>query len=100
MSEYQSRRLLNRKIQAIKYKGGRCNGESCAIVYDGNNHYLFDFHHIDPSKKDMDWQKTRLQTWDRCVKELDKCILLCANCHRQAHFDILNGSRSGARTRN
>lgn len=49
-----------------------------------------DFHHRDPSKKDFTISSTRkggkgVGSWPELKKELDKCILVCSNCHREIH---------------
>jgi hypothetical protein len=69
------------KKQAIAYKGGKC--QDCGFQgYEG----VFDFHHLDPSQKDMDISRYRNKKLnDTIVAELDKCDLLCANCHRIRH---------------
>ncbi len=72
-------RAKNLKIKCVTYKGGKCS--AC-----GYSKYLaaLDFHHIDPSKKSF--QITGYTTvWGKIVEELDKCILLCSNCHRALH---------------
>jgi hypothetical protein len=43
------------------------------------------FHHRDSNKKDVTWTKLRLRSWDKVIKELDGCDLLCANCHAIKH---------------
>lgn len=67
------------KLKMIEYKGGKC--ERCG--YDKNISAL-DFHHIDPSTKKFTLSDTH-HSWDETKKELDKCILVCANCHRELH---------------
>jgi hypothetical protein len=57
----------------------------CGISYPNTHYSVFDFHHLDPSEKDVDWSKLRLRSWDKIVKELSKCVLLCSNCHRIRH---------------
>lgn len=77
---YDALRWIKRKQDAIEYKGGSCS--SCG--YD-KYYGALEFHHLDPQSKEFDWGKMRLRAWTTVTKELDKCILLCANCHREAH---------------
>ena len=71
-----------RKIEAINYKGGKC-------VKCGYNKYpgALDFHHLDPSKKDFAISRKKNCSFDIIKPELDKCILVCRNCHAELHFD-------------
>ena len=68
------------KVKAVEYKGGCC--QHCG--YSKSNSAL-EFHHLDPNEKDVDWGKMRKKSWSWIEKELDKCILLCSNCHREEH---------------
>ena len=45
---------------------------------------VYDFHHRDPSQKDFSISKNA-KSFEKCKQELDKCDLLCANCHRLRH---------------
>ena len=83
---YCVQRWIKRKIQAIEYKGGKC--EDCNLSYPNIPHCVFDFHHLNPSEKDFDWKKMRLISLERMKEELNKCVLLCANCHRIRHFNL------------
>lgn len=68
------------KLKAIAYKGGSC--VSCGY----NEHpAALQFHHKDPVQKDASWSKLRLRSWDKITYELDKCDLVCANCHFIIH---------------
>lgn len=79
--DYQVRRWIERKKKAIDYKGGRC--ARCGYDrYYGALH----FHHVDPKIKDVSWNKLRLRSWDKITEELDKCEILCANCHAEEHL--------------
>lgn len=82
-NKYCTNRWIQRKIQAIEYKGNSC--VDCKISYPNAPYVIFDFHHLDPEQKDTDWTKLRLRSWDKIVIELDKCDLLCSNCHRIRH---------------
>jgi hypothetical protein len=73
-----------RKIELIKYKGGKC--ENCE--YNKTNSAL-QFHHINPEEKDFTIGGKNY-SWDIMKKEVDKCILVCANCHCEIHEEIRN----------
>lgn len=77
------RRWIQRKKEAIVYKGSEC--ERCHLNIKDSHYSVFEFHHKDKSQKDYDWTKLRLHSKDTIKKELDKCMLLCANCHRIIH---------------
>ncbi len=48
-----------------------------------------DLHHVDESKKSFDMSSRGLtRSWERLKKEADKCVLLCANCHREIHAGV------------
>lgn len=68
------------KDKAVEYKGGCC----CKCGYNKHSAAL-EFHHINPEEKEFTWTKLRLKSWDKIIKELDKCVLVCANCHNIEH---------------
>ena len=73
------RRLIKKK--AVEYKGGECF--CCHQKYPQS---VYDFHHLDPSQKDFNLgNKHSTVKWETVKKELDKTILVCANCHRLIH---------------
>jgi len=80
---YMLRRWQKLKIKSIDYLGGKC--VDCKQVY---HPAIFQFHHIDPSQKESSWKRFRYRKWEKVVKELDKCILLCANCHCLRHTHV------------
>jgi len=47
-----------------------------------------DFHHIDPSEKEINVPWAVDWGWgvERIKREIAKCIVLCANCHRKNHW--------------
>ena len=73
------RRLIEAREKAIEYKGGKC--EHC-----GYNKYrgALEFHHRDSTIKEFGISSKRWG-FKSLTKELDKCDLLCANCHREKH---------------
>lgn len=50
------------------------------------NYAALEFHHLNPNEKDFVWAKLRELTWFKITEELKKCVLLCANCHREEHW--------------
>jgi len=64
------------KREAVDYKGGKC--VSCG--YSKNMRNLH-FHHLDKSKKDFTISQVHCKSLERIKSELDKCILVCSNCH-------------------
>ena len=47
------------------------------------------FHHLDPAQKDFGLSVRGLtRSWEKMRAELDKCVLLCANCHSEVHDGI------------
>ena len=72
------------KQKAVNYKGGSC--EDCSGIFAA---CIYDFHHIDPSEKDfqISGQGIRRLSWEKIQVELDKCALLCSNCHRLRHYN-------------
>ena len=85
-NNYCTDRWVTKKINSIIYKGSKCL--DCGLSYPEEPYVIFDFHHRDPSEKDVDWSKLRLKSYDNIKIELDKCDLLCSNCHRKRHHII------------
>lgn len=69
---------------AIAYLGGRCSRCGYARCSEA-----MEFHHRDSSKKDFGISsRGYTRSWKRVREELDKCLLLCANCHREIHANL------------
>jgi 5-methylcytosine-specific restriction endonuclease McrA len=79
------RRREKVRLMAVSYKGGCC--QVCG--YDRCIEAL-EFHHLDPTQKDFGIShKGYTRSWEKVKEEADKCILLCANCHREFHAGML-----------
>ena len=73
-----------RKLQAIAYMGSICFG--CGR--DGLP-ALFEFHHRNAGEKDFGLSERGIpRRWEKVVAELAKCVMLCANCHREVHAGV------------
>lgn len=84
--ENQKLRGLKRKYEYVLKRGGKC--EICG--YDKNLAVL-EFHHRDPNNKEyqVDMRKFSNTNLDKLEEELEKCDLLCSNCHREQHHPDL-----------
>ncbi len=86
--EYQKLRGLKRKLELIESRGGKCENEDCGY---GVNIAALDFHHINSTTKTfkLDIRNLSNRKMSDILLEFKKCIVLCANCHREAHHPDL-----------
>lgn len=80
--EKQKLRYISRKVELINMMGGKCS----LCGYD-NNYAALDFHHVNPSEKSFPLDARHLSNCSvtSILEESKKCILVCANCHRELH---------------
>ena len=71
------------KLQCVMYLGGYCSKCSYSKCIDA-----LSFHHVDPAHKDFTISKVPVTkgAFDKIKPELDKCVLLCNNCHAETHY--------------
>lgn len=81
---------FNNKLKAVTYLGGKC--QRCGI--ESNCLDIFDFHHRNPDEKEDSLNRLVNSDWDSIVSELDKCDLLCSNCHKITHWELRNKKES------
>jgi hypothetical protein len=67
------------KLNLVESLGGCCSKCGYNKCMDA-----LEFHHIDPKKKEFNLQSCKLSI-TRLQREAKKCILVCANCHREIH---------------
>lgn len=72
------------KKKCVEYKGGFCS--VCGYKkYFG----ALELHHTNPNEKEFTFSRSKLLAFDKTITdELDKCILLCSNCHREIHAKL------------
>lgn len=83
-NKYQGIKARAIKHQLIIYKGGKC--QRCGY---NKCEGALQFHHLDPSQKDFTIGQQNINNQfdiTSLYKEVDKCILLCANCHAEEHW--------------
>jgi 5-methylcytosine-specific restriction endonuclease McrA len=70
------------KQKAVELLGGKC----CKCGYDRCIAAL-EVHHINPEEKEFAFSVTgNTRSWSKVLAEINKCELLCANCHREHHY--------------
>jgi len=87
-AEYLKKAVAKRrktiKEMALQYLGGKC-------IYCNYNTYpgALEFHHKTASSKSFGiGQKGHSRSWSKVQVELDKCILVCSNCHKEVHSGL------------
>jgi hypothetical protein len=92
-AEYLKKAVIARrkklKLLALEYKGNKCT--FCG--YDRCSSAL-EFHHLEKSNKHFGIsQKGFSRSWTKVKAELNKCILVCSNCHKEIHAGQLQPSQ-------
>jgi hypothetical protein len=80
-----NRQLVAERQQQFKKRGVEYKGGTCARC--GYSRYIgsLEFHHLDPEAKEFNLADFHSTDFEKLKAELDKCLLLCANCHREEH---------------
>lgn len=91
-----TRRRKRLKEMAVENKGGKC--QIC-----GYSRFIgaLDFHHLDEKNKGFGLSTRGLtRSWEKIKTETEKCILVCANCHREIHGGLIAafGRNAGMKT--
>lgn len=78
----------DKKEKLVEYKGGCC--QNCGYKKSIG---ALEFHHIDPKGKDFTIS-SKSYAYERLKKEVDKCVLVCSNCHIEIHEELRNNEYS------
>jgi hypothetical protein len=78
--ESKKRSRIKRKKELIEVLGGKC----CRCGYS-RCFAALEFHHNVGDKEGDVAHIIKNRSKEKALKEIKKCILLCANCHREAH---------------
>lgn len=98
LRDYRRKWYKNNKVRAKKKTSDRTkmladwlfdykSNLACSVCGESDFRCL-DFHHTDPSSKDMSVSKAVRYGWSiaRITKEINKCVVMCSNCHRKLHY--------------
>jgi len=81
-NSYARKRRDERKDKLIEKFGNKCH--DCG----GSFHKAaYDFHHTNPELKSFEIAPSLDRNWNVILEEVEKCIMLCSNCHRVRHYN-------------
>lgn len=84
-----TRRRRTLKVMAVEHKGGKCS--RCGY---NKSVWALDFHHRNPDEKLFGVaSKGHGISWKRLKSEIDKCDLVCRNCHAEIEEELFNLGR-------
>lgn len=79
---------VHRQREMAKRVRSRLGGK-CAYCGYAKFQIALAVHHVEPDKKDLTFHSMRGWSWLRVLKELEKCVLACHNCHSAVHAGLL-----------
>lgn len=59
--------------------------KGCSVCGYNKCYAALDFHHVDEKKENISIMARQSYSWNNIQKEIDKCIVICSNCHRELH---------------
>lgn len=62
----------------------------CTVCKYDRNLAALEFHHVDHKTKDVSLSRLQTASFERLKQEAEKCVVLCANCHREVHYPELD----------
>ena len=77
-------RLKERAVYVLGSKCQICGYDKCITALE--------FHHINPNEKDINFSDNVNRSWITTRNEIQKCILVCANCHREIHAGLIDNT--------
>lgn len=83
------RQAVKNRRKKLREMARASKGSKCQICGYNKCQRALSFHHLDPKNKEFDLSTDGLtRSWKRIEKEIQKCVLVCANCHMEIHEGI------------
>lgn len=79
--------------KTIKHRIVEAFGGKCICCGHSFEDCCYDLHHLNPLEKDFTLSQINYngaKTWIKIRDEVKKCCLVCANCHRLIHYNLLS----------
>jgi transcription elongation factor Elf1 len=77
-------RARRKAVETVKSE----HGNECALCGYSTCLRALEFHHLDPSVKEHKIGSGKTRSIKKLRKECEKCVLVCANCHREIHAGL------------
>lgn len=90
IEKYRERGRQRRKKYREWYEGIMAT-KSCAYCPE-NSIVCLEWHHTNPEEKEgiiSDFVGKKFRSFENILKEMDKCIVVCSNCHRKIHAGLI-----------
>ena len=81
----RNKKYADKTIKWFKEYKQTLSCEAC----DESREWVLDFHHKNPNEKDFQISGKSI-SWDKIKNELEKCILVCSNCHQEIHTNLID----------
>ena len=82
---YSKQKHSERRRRISKFREYKKTVKCCRCGY--SDYRALQFHHIDSNKEGNISQMVRNKTWEIVTEEINKCEVLCANCHQIEHYN-------------
>lgn len=84
MSNYDKVKNFRKSVKAVTIE---VMGKACQVCGYDRCQQALELHHVNPHEKEISFNQ--IHSWDKLYSELEKAILVCANCHREIHYNDL-----------
>lgn len=82
---------VKKRRKALRQKAVDLLGGKCVVCGYCREIKALDFHHLDESTKKFGLSDRGMtRSWEKTKEEVLKCVLLCANCHREVHSGLIS----------
>lgn len=80
--------FMKKKYQEKRTEIQDLKSQYCCAKCGESRGYVLDFHHINPDEKENTIARmiSNNYTLSKVHDEVKKCVVLCANCHREFHY--------------
>lgn len=80
---------FQKRYQTVKEKVLQLRLNNPCMCCGESEPACLEFHHLDPSQKEFGVTSSSNRSWDKMWEEIQKCVVLCANCHRKVHAGLI-----------